>query len=201
MVIAQTLSEFVGARTMSTILLVDDDVDSLWLLQIILEGRGHHILMAEGGEVALEKAGRYLPDLIVTDWNMPGVDGIALCERLKWYPALALIPVVMTSGQFPPKEKSTLWNVFLSKPVDPDALASTIDTLLARRLPNAPSRMNVPAPAPSRWHQYHQGFGCSWPSSSRRQKLTVEQSTIARSAHVTATHSLQRARRCWTDAP
>ncbi len=114
MVIAQTLSEFVGARTMSTILLVDDDVDSLWLLQTILEGRGHHILMAEGGEVALEKAGRYLPDLIVTDWNMPGVDGIALCERLKWYPALALIPVVMTSGQFPPKEKSTLWNVFLS---------------------------------------------------------------------------------------
>jgi CheY-like chemotaxis protein len=136
---------------MSTILLVDDEVDSLWLLQIILEARGYHILMAEGGEAALDKAGRCLPDLIVTDWNMPGMDGIALCERLKWYPALAQIPVVMTSGQIPPKEKSTLWNVFLSKPVDLDALASAIDTLLAKRLPSAPSRMNVPTPAPSRW--------------------------------------------------
>src|SRR5258706_5047637 len=52
MVIAQKLSEFVGARTMSIILLVDEDVDSLWLLQTILEGRGHHLRMA--GDVSVE---------------------------------------------------------------------------------------------------------------------------------------------------
>ncbi|KAE8753519.1 response regulator [Paraburkholderia madseniana] len=136
---------------MSTILLVDDEVDSLWLLQIILEGRGYRILLAEGGEAALDKAARYLPDLIVTDWNMPGMDGIALCERLKFYPALAQIPVVMASGRVPPKEKSTLWNVFPSKPVDVDARESAIDSLLAKRLSSPQTRVNVPAPAVSRW--------------------------------------------------
>jgi CheY-like chemotaxis protein len=136
---------------MYTILLVDDEVDSLWLLEIILEGRGFRILLAEGGEAALDKAARYLPDLIVTDWNMPGMDGIALCERLKFYPALAQIPVVMASGRVPPKEKSTLWNVFLSKPVDVDALESAIDSLLAKRLSGPQTRVNVPAPAVSRW--------------------------------------------------
>jgi CheY-like chemotaxis protein len=136
---------------MYTILLVDDEVDSLWLLEIILEGHGFRILLAEGGEAALDKAARYLPDLIVTDWNMPGMDGIALCERLKFYPALAQIPVVMASGRVPPKEKSTLWNVFLSKPVDVDALESAIDSLLAKRLSSPQTRVNVPAPAVSRW--------------------------------------------------
>ncbi|MCX4150285.1 response regulator [Paraburkholderia madseniana] len=111
-----------------------------------MEGRGYRILLAEGGEAA-----RYLPDLIVTDWNMPGMDGIALCERLKFYPALAQIPVVTASGRVPPKEKSTLWNVFLSKPVDVDALESAIDSLLAKRLSSPQPRVNVPAPAVSRW--------------------------------------------------
>jgi CheY-like chemotaxis protein len=144
---------------MSTVLLVDDEVDSLWLLQIILEGRGYRVLLAECGEAALDKAARYLPDLIVTDWNMPGMDGIGLCERLKFYPALAQIPVVMASGRVPPQEKSALWNVFLSKPVDLGALESAIDSLLAKRLSSPQTRMNVPAPAVSRWQPISSKLG------------------------------------------
>jgi CheY-like chemotaxis protein len=120
-------------------------------LQVILVGRGYHVLLAEGGEAALDKAAQCLPDLIVTDWNMPGMDGIALCERLKFYPALAKIPVVMTSGRVPPEEKSGLWNVFLSKPVDLGALESAIDSLLANRLSGPQTSVNLPGPAVSRW--------------------------------------------------
>ena len=43
---------------MSTILLVDNELDSLWLLQIILEGRGYRILLAEGGEAARDTVAR-----------------------------------------------------------------------------------------------------------------------------------------------
>lgn len=119
---------------MSTILLVDDDVHSLSLLQIILVGHGHRVLLAQGGEAALHTAAQRLPDLIVTDWNMPGMDGIGLCERLKSYPALAQIPVVMTSGRVPPREKSALWDAFLSKPLDLAALEHAVDSLLVKRL-------------------------------------------------------------------
>ncbi|MFM0109178.1 response regulator [Paraburkholderia rhynchosiae] len=140
-----------ACRTMATILLVDDDDESLWMLQLIFERSGHHVLLAQSGEPALARAGRHLPDLIITDRNMPGMDGIGLCERLKFYPTLAQIPVVMTSGELPPADKSTLWNVFFSKPVDLEALESAVDSLLARRLCGSKSRVNVPAPAPSRW--------------------------------------------------
>ncbi|HEY1996434.1 response regulator [Paraburkholderia sp.] len=136
---------------MSTILLVDDELDSLWLFQLALEGRGYHVILAEDGKSALEKASRCLPDLIVTDWNMPGTDGVELCEHLKFYPALAQIPVVMSSGQTPPQEKSTLWNVFLAKPVQLETLESTIDSLLAKRLSGSRHSSHPPVPAPSRW--------------------------------------------------
>jgi CheY-like chemotaxis protein len=136
---------------MSTILLVDDEVDSLWLYKLVLEERGHHVIIAEDGQTALAKASRYLPDLIVTDWNMPGTDGVELCQRLKCYPALAQIPVVMSSGQTPPADKSALWNVFISKPVGLDTLESIIDSLLMQRLAGPRPRTHVPPPPTARW--------------------------------------------------
>ncbi|RFU46953.1 response regulator [Paraburkholderia sp. DHOC27] len=136
---------------MSTILLVDDEEDALWIFQLALESQGYHVILANSGQAALSKASRCLPDLIVTDWNMPGTDGVELCERLKYYPALAQIPIVMSSGDTPPKEKSSLWNVFLPKPVELSALESVIGSLLARRLASPHHDTHVPAPAPSRW--------------------------------------------------
>jgi CheY-like chemotaxis protein len=136
---------------MALILLVDDDDETLWMLQLVFERSGHRVLLAESGKPAFAVAAGHLPDLIVTDWNMPGMDGIGLCERLKFYPTLALIPVVMTSGDSPPRDKSALWNVFFSKPVDLRALESAVDSLLARRLCCSRNCVNVPASALSRW--------------------------------------------------
>jgi CheY-like chemotaxis protein len=137
---------------MSTILLVDDEVDSLWLFKLVLEERGHHVITAENGGAALSKASRCLPDLIVTDWNMPGTDGVELCQRLKCYPALAQIPVVMSSGETPPADKAALWNVFIQKPVELDKLETVIDSLLMQRL-SGPTRhgYEVPGPPAGRW--------------------------------------------------
>jgi CheY-like chemotaxis protein len=121
---------------MSAILVVDDDSDSLWLLQVVLEGRGHHVVLAGDGQQALEIASRCLPDVIVTDWNMPRIGGDVLCERLRCFPALALIPIIMMSARSPPSDGTGPWNFFLRKPLDIEALAATVDSFAAKRLEN-----------------------------------------------------------------
>jgi CheY-like chemotaxis protein len=99
---------------MSNILIVDDDFDSLWLLQVVLEGHGHRVFLAGDGQQALEMASRYLPDVIVTDWNMPRMEGDVLCERLKCYPSLALIPVIMASARPPPLNRTWTATIVLA---------------------------------------------------------------------------------------
>jgi CheY-like chemotaxis protein len=135
---------------MSTILLVDDDIDSLWALRLTVEAQGHHVLLAIDGEDALKKASRYLPEVIVTDWHMSKLDGIGLCERLKLYPTLSGIPVVFTSSELPPGHLSSLWKAFIRKPLDLTALEKCIDALLTRRL-SAPRYRHPPIPGKGRW--------------------------------------------------
>jgi CheY-like chemotaxis protein len=136
---------------MSIILIVDDDFDTLWLLQVVLEGRGHRVILAGDGQQALETASRYLPDVIVTDWNMPRMEGDVLCERLKCYPALALIPVIMASARPPPLDRTGLWDYFFRKPVDIEALADRIDSLVTERFANNSIRAHCGAMPPCRW--------------------------------------------------
>ncbi|WGS54996.1 response regulator (plasmid) [Paraburkholderia sp. D15] len=56
---------------MSTILLVDDDEENLRALQLALESNGYHVALAGNGREALQMAVRYLPQLIITDQQMP----------------------------------------------------------------------------------------------------------------------------------
>lgn len=118
---------------MPTILLVDDEPDILGAFQIALEARGYRVRLAPDGDAALRSVSRDLPDVIVTDWNMPGLDGVGLCMRLKSYPALAEVPVVMVSARSPPKGEPTPWNAFLRKPVALNRLEAVVEALCAPR--------------------------------------------------------------------
>ena len=77
---------------MLTVLLVDDDFESRWALQLALESRGHRVVQAENGRAALDKARRIAPSLVLTDLQMPEMDGGELCRRLKCLPAYADVP-------------------------------------------------------------------------------------------------------------
>ncbi|MGB8419609.1 response regulator [Paraburkholderia sp.] len=118
---------------MPTILLVDNEPDILAAFSMALEWRGYRVLSAGDGKAALEKTGRCIPDLIVTDCSMPEMDGVDLCRQLKLYPALAAIPVIMVSAHVQTNQKPALWNAFFLKPVDLDALESTVGLLLLSR--------------------------------------------------------------------
>jgi CheY-like chemotaxis protein len=89
-------------ETMSTILLVDDELEVLNLYSEVLELMGHRILRAPDGEQALEMVRRWRPDLVVTDWMMPRMNGIELCHALVRAEELLGIPIIMHSGSGDP---------------------------------------------------------------------------------------------------
>jgi len=60
---------------MSLILLVDDDAENRYALKMAFESRGHHVLVANNGRDALREASSMLPELIVTDLQMPEMNG------------------------------------------------------------------------------------------------------------------------------
>src|SRR4051794_5360195 len=88
-------SELAGAR----ILLVDDVSANLAVLSAALEPEGYEILAAGDGLSALTIAGKALPDLILLDVMMPGLDGFETCRRLKDHEATRNIPVIFITAR------------------------------------------------------------------------------------------------------
>jgi CheY-like chemotaxis protein len=87
---------------MCTILLVDDEPELLELYTEVLEQMDHRVITAHNGSEALELAHSRRPDLVVTDWQMPRMDGVELCERLVQDEELHDVPVIMHSAASDP---------------------------------------------------------------------------------------------------
>ncbi len=68
---------------MSRFLIVDDNPQNLYQLQVLLHGYGHTVAAAVNGQEALEKARHDPPDVIITDILMPVMDGFTLCRQLR----------------------------------------------------------------------------------------------------------------------
>ena len=126
-----------GFPGMATILLIDDDPNILRPLQLLLEREGYRVLTACDGQAALAAIATERPNVIVTDWMMPRMDGVGLCRRLKGDAATADIPVVMLSAASPPYPAERLWDVLLSKPAPMARLIRAIHTLLKGQGSNA----------------------------------------------------------------
>ncbi|WP_225408431.1 response regulator [Stigmatella hybrida] len=89
---------------MSTILLVDDEQDLLDLFMEVLEQMNHRVLTAHDGQEALSIARQKAPDLVVTDWMMPRMDGLELCHQLHADARLHDIPIILHSSSGNPHE-------------------------------------------------------------------------------------------------
>jgi two-component system cell cycle response regulator len=80
------------------ILLVDDESASRQALEAVLDGQGYELHLAENGQQALEQAADLVPDLILLDVMMPGMDGFEVCQLLRTDPALAEVPIVLVTA-------------------------------------------------------------------------------------------------------
>lgn len=87
-----------AAHSAPVVLIVDDVPDNVALLHDALDEAGYTVLVALDGESALARAAQALPDLVLLDAVMPGIDGFEVARRLKANPATAAIPIIFMTG-------------------------------------------------------------------------------------------------------
>lgn len=82
----------------STILIVDDQLSAREVLGALLTDKNYHLVFAASGQEALGKAIEVVPDLILLDVMMPGMDGFEVCQRLRAEPRSAEVPIIMVTS-------------------------------------------------------------------------------------------------------
>src|SRR5438105_11018575 len=87
-----------GGNALRTILLVEDFDDTRLMMKMWLVKNGYRVVEAETGEEAISVAQRELPDLIIMDMMMPGMNGLDAAQRIREYQALRRTPIVAVSA-------------------------------------------------------------------------------------------------------
>jgi two-component system, chemotaxis family, chemotaxis protein CheY len=82
-----------------TILAIDDSPSVRMMVQMTLSGAGYTVVLAVDGEDGLQKAAEHRPDAVLTDQNMPRLDGIGFIRQFRQTPASAGVPVVFISTE------------------------------------------------------------------------------------------------------
>ena len=134
-----------------TILVVDDNEQNLYQLQVLLGGNGYRVVTATNGDEALTAARQAPPDLVVSDILMPVMDGFALCREWRKDARLRTIPFVFYTATYTDERDrefalSLGAERFLVKPEEPEVFIRMLRDVLrqAECPPHAPS----PAPSP-----------------------------------------------------
>lgn len=120
---------------MHKILVVDDEKDVLQLLEKRLTSEGYAVITASSGFDAISLAKLKLPDLILLDILMPGVDGGEVARKLKGDPNTQNIPVIFLTALLSKKEERQVHsvianNITFAKPIDTEKLLTQIKKLL-----------------------------------------------------------------------
>jgi DNA-binding response OmpR family regulator len=119
--------------TPARILVVDDVPENVRLLEAVLAGHGYDVITANDGLAALEAVGSARPDLILLDVMMPGLDGYAVCRRLRECDDTSVLPVIMvtsSSGEEKTQAIAAGADDFIPKPFDHDELLTRVRSLL-----------------------------------------------------------------------
>jgi two-component system chemotaxis response regulator CheY len=123
-----------GEVNMASILAVDDSASMRQMVAFTLKGAGYDVIEAVDGVDALNKARQQSVNLVITDVNMPNMDGITLIAELRKLPSYKFTPLLMLTTESAPEKKqagkaagATGWIV---KPFNPDQLLATIKKVL-----------------------------------------------------------------------
>jgi two-component system alkaline phosphatase synthesis response regulator PhoP len=131
------------------ILIVDDEEDVLELVRYNLDKNGYNTETATTGEEALTKARAKLPDLVILDLMLPGIDGLGVCKKLKSDTKTQNIPIIMLTAKGEEIDIVTGLELgaddYVTKPFSPKVLVARVRKILhraiARDLEKAPVKI------------------------------------------------------------
>ncbi|WP_198320716.1 response regulator [Azohydromonas aeria] len=115
------------------ILVVDDELSNAEVLGLILREEGFHVVVAGDARQALARIAEAAPDLLITDYMMPGMSGVELARAVRQLPQHQGLPVLLMSGAAASAlaVQAQDFNAFLRKPFDIDELLRAVRALLA----------------------------------------------------------------------
>jgi len=121
------------------VLVVDDEADITELLTYNFRDAGYEVITAGDGMAAVSAAQRWLPEAIVLDLNLPGLDGFAVCEMLRVLPSTRDIPILMLTA-FATEQSRAVGlrlgaNDYLTKPFSPRDVVARVAELLKQAEP------------------------------------------------------------------
>ena len=118
-----------------SVLVVDDEPTARSMLRLILVRAGFDVYEAKDGYEALQAVKHTVPDLMLLDIMMPGIDGFAVCQALRDQESTADLPIIMLSARADPESVNTGLRVgatkYLTKPVTPDELTRHVREVLS----------------------------------------------------------------------
>ncbi|MCW9013804.1 MAG: response regulator [Gammaproteobacteria bacterium] len=120
---------------MANILIVDDSPTEVHVFKTMLEKNGHTVSVAETGETGIEKAKEVLPDLVLMDIVMPGINGFQATRQLATIEETSKIPVIIVTTK--DQETDKVWGIrqgakdYIVKPVKEKDLIDRVNSALA----------------------------------------------------------------------
>ena len=122
---------------MATILVVDDEESIIELLRFNLEKEGYLVRVAKDGPEALERVEKEIPDLLVLDIILPGMDGLEVCRQLRLNPKYRQIPIIMLTAKGEVIDKVLGLELgaddYMTKPFSPRELLARIKARMRRK--------------------------------------------------------------------
>lgn len=162
----------------------------------LLEDDGYDVISAHDGEDALAKVREHKPDLVITDVEMPRLDGYGVCKALKSDPATAHLPVLICSslGETTDLERGFDAGAddYLVKPVIPEELSTRVRALVLGSLPASRERVLVVDDSPAQRHYVadclaRQGFVVT---TAENGKIALEKAAQIRPALVVSDYEM-----------
>ena len=118
------------------LLVVDDDPSLLLAVSETLRAEGYEVMTARRGAEAMVRIAEALPDLVISDIRMPGMDGYALVRNLRSAPRTRLVPIIFLTAKDETADRIAGFrsgvDAYLTKPFEPDELVAVIRSILDR---------------------------------------------------------------------